>query len=114
VPPVGFAPGWWGEFTRTGVASARPAARESGVVEGAAPGREPEVREGVPSGFAWTIVSGDWGAAAASRGTGVGEPSPTTRLGSLTAARAAAPKATATTMIVRILLTPSPGIADAL
>jgi hypothetical protein len=95
------------------VASTRPAARESGVVEAAAPGREP-VREGLANGSAWTTWSGDSGAPAASRGTGVGDPSPTTRLGSFTAAMAAAPKATATTMIVRILLTPSPGIADAL
>jgi hypothetical protein len=83
------------------------------VAEGAATDREP-VREGVGSGLAWTILTGDSGATAASLGTDVGEPSPTTRLGSLTAATAAAAKATATTMIVRILLTPSPVIADAL
>jgi hypothetical protein len=112
-PPDGVAPGCAGEFTRTGVASTRPAARESGVVAGVATDREP-VREGAPSGFAWTIVTGDSGAPTASWGTGVGEPSPTTRLGSLIAATAAAPKAAATTIIVRILLTPSPVIADAL
>jgi hypothetical protein len=72
------------------------------------------LREGAESGLAWTILIGGCGATAANRGTGVGDPSPATRLGSFTAARAAAPKATATTMIVRILLTPSPGIADAL
>jgi len=83
------------------------------VVEGAATGRE-RVREGVASGFAWTILSGDSGAPAASWGTGAGEPSPTTRLGSFIAATAAAPKAAATTITVRILLTPSPVIADAL
>jgi hypothetical protein len=61
------------------------------------------------------MVGTESGEAAASfAGTDVGLPSPTTRPGSFTAATAAAAKATATTVIVRILLTPSPEIADAL
>jgi hypothetical protein len=61
-----------------------------------------------------TTLRVDPGSLAANLGTDAGLPSPTTRPGSLTAATAAAPNATATTMIVRILLTLSPGIADAL
>lgn len=71
-------------------------------------------RAGGASGWAWTTLRLESGATEASRGTDAGLPSPTTRPGNLTAATAAAVKATATTMIVRILLTPSPGIADAL
>jgi hypothetical protein len=112
VPP-GLAPERVGAAVETGTANA------SGEAAGACPAewapRCREVfREGEASGRAVTTLSVGPGSPAASRGTDVGLPSPTTRPGSFTAATAAAPKATATTMIVRILLTLSPGIADAL
>jgi hypothetical protein len=113
VPP-GFAPERTVAGRAEGVAcaSGEPAVEETEPVR-AATCRE-ACREGEASGRAVTTFTPDSGAGATSLGTDVGLPSPTTRPGSLTAATAAAPKAVATTMIVRILLTPSPGIADAL
>lgn len=112
--PPGLAPERVGAFVET-----RGTANASGEPAGACPaGRVPPCleafREGEASGRAVTTFTVGAGSPAASLGTEVGLPSPTTRPGSFTAATAAAAKATATTMIVRILLTLSPGIADAL